>query len=307
LGIFFIPSFFSECWVQNTASSQTQPVINNTNQNLSVSSSSTVFRAKSFENPWKGFLPGTWVVRRTNSRQSEINTVLNNVTDTLLTLEAVDEHGMTLRQETAMAMVNGSYSSEPKTLYLDWLMQPISEGIKIEQLQPQTLLVSRWQITCQVLRYTQFVGDQKKTTTLWYSDAVMPYLLRLEEIRTNVPPTVEQQETVLSHTIMMVTDTSGVRLLKNLLSDYQTQTIKKTASGTVVSQASHSTNIPGGVLRDVTVERDASNKVVRRSVTSVIDYYVACPGVPLRQRHFDPEASKEIQSNWENLTILESD
>lgn len=258
---------------------------------------------KKTENPWGSFLPGTWVVRRTSSWQFADNSVVSNATDTLLILESVDKNRITLRQETAIEIENGTFvKPDPKQVLLDFNMQPFSEEGTIVLLQPQTVVVARRQIVCQVLRYTQYIGDQKKTTTLWHSDTIMPYLFRLEEIRTQISNSAEKPETVLSHSIMTVTDTSGIRLFKNLLNDYKTQTIKKNASGTVVSQASHSTNIPGGLLREVTVETDTDNKIVGRSVTSVLDYFVACPGTPVRQPRLYSEASKEIQSNWNNIT-----
>ena len=259
--------------------------------------------AKIKKNPWGEFLPGTWVIRRTNSLHSATNFATGNVTDTLLTLEAVDESGIRLRQETVIGIADSAFTPDPKQIHLDYFMQPVAECIKVEQLPSKTVVVSRRQIVCQVLRYTQIHSDQKKTTTLWHSDTVMPYLLRSEEIRTILSLSTDQPETVISHTIMTVTDTSGVKLFKNLLSDYQTQMIKKTASGTVVSQASHSMNIPGGLLREVAVETDTANKVVGRSVTSVVDYFVACPGVPVRQRRFNSEASQEIKKNWGNIPI----
>ena len=267
----------------------------------------TTCALKSLDNPWASFLPGTWVLRRTNTQHYAANSIVNNVMDTLLTLEAVDESGIRLQQETAIGIANAAFTSAPKQVLLDFHLQPFSEGTVIEQLQPQTVVVARRQIVCHVSRYTQTVGNQKKTTTLWLSDTVMPYIFRSEEIRTNIHLDTDQQETVISHTIMTVTDTSGIRLFKNLLSEYKTQTIKKTAMGTVISQATHSTNIPGGLLREVAMETDTMNKVIGRSVTSVIDYYVACPGVPIRQRRLYSEASKEIQTNWDNIPNHDSD
>ena len=258
--------------------------------------------SRKIENPWGSFLPGAWVVRRTFQWQYTENSVASNVTDTLLILESVDENGITLRQETAIGIGNNVFTPEPKQIFLDFHMQPLSEETEIVQLQPQTVTVARRQIVCRVSRYIQTLGDQKKTTTLWYSDSVMPYLFRSEEIRSTLPATPNQPETVISHTIMTVTDTSGVRLFKNLLSEYKTQTIKKTSTGTTVSQASHSMNIPGGLLREVTVETDNTRKIVGRRVTSVLDYFVASPGVPIRQRKLSSEASQEIQKNWDNIT-----
>ena len=257
---------------------------------------------KKLENPWGSFPLGTWIVRRTNNWYYSDNSGVNNVTDTLVTLESVDENKIILRQETAIGIGNRVFTPEPKRVLLDFNLQPILEGTEIIQLQPQTVIVARRQIVCKVSRYTQILGDQKKTITLWHSDSVMPYLFRSEEIRTTIHVSADQAETVDSHTIMMVTDTSGIRLFKNLLSDYKTQTIKKTSTGTTVSQASHSMNIPGGLLREVTVETDNTNKIVGRSMTSILDYFVACPGVPVRQRKLYAEASREIQTNWDNIT-----
>ena len=254
------------------------------------------------ENPWGAFLPGTWVVRRTNSQRYVSGSVANSVTDTYLTLDEVNDNSLTLRKETIIGLVAGAVAPTPIRQTFDFYQQPLSEDVEIEQLQPQTLVIARRQIVCQVCRYTQISDDQKKTTTLWYSNTVMPYLLRSEEIRTDNPDSPDQAETVLSHTIMTVTDTSGVRLFKNILNEYKKQTIKKTATGTTVSQASFSANIPGGLLYEVTVETDPAGKILARNVTSVCDYFVASSGTPTRRYHSQREASQEIKSNWENIT-----
>ena len=303
--LLLIPGFG---WTQASLSFSEQPQQQKTTVNVGTSDISTPSRPlKKLENSWGSFLPGTWVVRRTKTQQSVENSIVTNVTDTLLTLEPIDESGIRLRQETAIGIANSTFTPDPKQVLLDLHQQPFSEGVVVDQLSPQAVVVARRQVVCQVFRYSQIHGDQKKTTTLWYSDSVMPYLLRSEEIRTNLSSTAAQPETVLGHTMMTVTDTSDVRFFKNLLSEYKTQTIKKTATGTVVSQATYSMNIPGNLLREVTVETDTNNKVIGHSVTSVIDYYVACPGVPVKQRRLYSEASKEIQSNWDNIPNLDSD
>lgn len=258
------------------------------------------------ETPWGSFISGTWVVRRTNSQRFLPNSAATTtVTDTWLTLEEVNDCGFSLRQETAIGLGNGAVTPAPICLTFDFYQQAVSEGVTIEQLQPQTLVVARRQVVCQVCRYTLVSTDQKKTTTLWYSNTVMPHVLRTEEIRTHIPKTADEAETVLSHAIMTVTDTSDVRLFKNILNEYKTQTIKKTATGTTISQATFSANIPGGLLREVTVETDPTGKVTARNVTSVIDYFVASSGTATRRYRSQKDASREIQSNWENVTHLD--
>jgi hypothetical protein len=303
--LFFVFSK-NTCFSQHYSDSVFFSQNSETNANVFVSDASDPpFPLKKLENPWGCFPLGTWVVRRTNRWHSAEKSVANNVMDTLLTLESVDENRITLRQETAIGIGNSVFTPEPKQIFLDFHLQPFSmgtEGTKMVPLQPQTVTVARRQVVCQVSQYTQILGNQKKVTTHWHSDSVMPYLLRSEEIRTTVPLSADHPESVVSHTIMMVTDTSGGRLFKNLLSDYKTQTIKKTATGTTISQASHSMNIPGGLLREVTVETDNTNRIIGRSVTSVLDYFVACLGVPIRQRKLYSEASREIQENWDNTT-----
>ena len=282
--------------VKDSESQNAQALVHN-----KLKSNSRLYPLTKRENPWGAFLPGTWVVRRTNSQRYS-GSVANSVTDTYLTLEEVNDNSLTLRKETIIGLVAGAVAPTPIRQTFDFYQQPLFENVEIEQLQPQTLVIARRQIVCQVCRYTQISDDQKKTTTIWYSNTVLPYLLRSEEIRTNNPDSPDQVETVLSHTIMTVTDTSGVRLFKNILNEYKTQTIKKTAAGTTVSQASFSENIPGGLLHEVTVETDPVGKILARNVTSVCDYFVASSGTPTRRYRSQREASQEIKSNWENIT-----
>ena len=253
------------------------------------------------ETPWGTFFPGTWVIRRTNDQRFRQGIVESNISETHLVLDEIHDNGIVLQHESIIGIGNRVYVTEAKHISLDFYQQPISEDIVIEQLTPQTVIVARRQIVCQVCRYTHVLNDEKKTTTIWYSNTVMPYLLRLEEIRTRIPSADETQETVLHHLIKNVTETSGTRLFKNVLGSYKIQTIKKTSTGTTVSRASFSTNIPGGLLREVSVERDANGKIIRQSVTSVIDYFLASPGTPIRQRRSSANDSLEIRESWDNL------
>ena len=256
------------------------------------------------EHPWGVFVPGTWVVRRTNSQTYSPDAATAgtaSVTDTYLTLEEVNDYGLSLRQETIMELADQAVAPTPIRMVVDFYQQPVSNDVTIEQLQPQIVVVARRQVVCQVCRYTQVSADQKKTTTLWYSNTVMPWIFRSEEIRTDLPKSKDQPETVLSHTIMTVTDTSGVRLFKNMLNEYKTQTIKKTATGTTISQATCSANIPGGVLRETTVVTDPNGRITARNVTSVTDYFVASSGTSARRYRSPGDASKEIQTNWDSI------
>lgn len=254
------------------------------------------------ETPWGAFLPGTWVIRRTNNQQFRQEVAVeSNVSETHLVLEDANDSEIVLRQESIIGIGDRVYASEAKRIPLDFYQQPISDDVVIEQLTPQTVIVARRQIICQVCRYTHVHNDEKKTTTIWYSNTVMPHLLRLEEFRTRVSPESEADEIVLHHLIMSVTETSGTRLFRNVLGNYKTQTIKKTSTGTTVSHASYSTNIPGGLVRDVSVERNANGKIIGKSVTSVIDYFMASPGVPIRPRRSSADDSLEIRESWDNL------
>jgi hypothetical protein len=254
------------------------------------------------ENPWGAFLPGTWVARRTNSQRFQQGSVSDsNTTDTYLILEDVGDTGIVLRQESIVGIGGRLYTPEAKQISFDHYQQAVAENVEIEQLQPQTVVVERRQVICQVCRYTQLLSDEKKTTTIWYSHTVMPFLLRLEEVRTKIPTEETKEETVVQHTIMNVTETSGVRLFKNLLRDYKTQTIKKNLAGTTVSHASYSANIPGGLLQEISTEMDSRGKIVGRSVTSVTDYCVASLGTPVRQPRSNAKVSQEMQSAWDSL------
>jgi len=254
------------------------------------------------EHPWGTFSPGSWVVRRTTNRSYANGNVLSNVTDTKLTLESVEDNRIALRQESNIEIANRKITPEPQLLYYDFYQQPISTDVTLELLAQQTVTVSRRQVVCQVCRYTQLTPEHKKQTTLWYSNQVMPYLIRSEEIRTSVPSEQHPKEEVLSHTVMTVTETSGLRLFKNLLSNYKTQTVKKSASTTIVTDATYSTNIPGGLLRETAVESDLSGNVISQVDTFVLNYFVTCPGNPSFSVRSATESSREIQIDWD-ITI----
>ncbi|MDR1383502.1 MAG: hypothetical protein LBJ67_06620 [Planctomycetaceae bacterium] len=253
------------------------------------------------ESPWGIFCPGSWVSQQTTAQTYTNDAVVVNTTETRLALESMDNSGVFLKKETKIDVADHAFTPEPQKFFVDFYRQVLSEGIEIEQLMPQAIIVSRRHIVCQVCRYTQQLPDQNVTTTLWYSNSMMPYLLRSEEICTKKNDDSQLPEIVLSHTIMTVTETSGMRLFKSLLSEYKTQTIKKTANSTVISVANHSTNIPGGLVREISVETDTSGRVINRSVTNVLDYFVANFDNSHRPR-FQIKSPQEIRWDWENIT-----
>ncbi|MDR1491519.1 MAG: hypothetical protein LBT05_02180 [Planctomycetaceae bacterium] len=253
------------------------------------------------ESSWGIFCPGSWTAQRTTTQTYGNDVVVVNTRDTCLTLESVDNHGVFLKKETHIDVADRAFTPDPKKLFVGFCRQVLPESIEIEQLEPQVIIVSRRQIVCQVCRYTQQLPNQNVTTTLWYSNSMTPYLLRSEEICTQKNEGSNLPETVLSHTIMTVIETSGTRLFKSLLNEYKIQTIKKTANSTVVSVANYSTNIPGGLIREISVETDAAGRVISRSVTNILDYFVASSDYSRRPK-FQMKSSQEIRWNWENLT-----
>ena len=220
--------------------------------------------------PWSDFLPGSWGLYRTVTQTHEENSVITNVTHTKSTLESVEDNRYLLRQETSAAIGSQSFSLEPQLNHYDFYQQNFTESAVIQVLSPENLVIGRKQIPCLVCVSTQKTDSFVEETKIWYTPQVMPYVLKTESVRRSLA-----DNAVVNRKTFIVTETSALRPFGRLLATYKTQTVRNSNQHKTVTNSCYSCNVPGGLLREVSMEVDANNKLVSQTETKLLNYSLA--------------------------------
>jgi len=240
-------------------------------------------RLAKVQTAWGNFAPGSGAYRRTVTRTYEQNSTLTNVTDTKYTLESVEDNRFALRLENAVNIGGQNFTPDPQLIYYDFYQQRLGDAFTVTVLKPEVLSIQRKQVTCQVCKYTQKTEDWVQETTLWYSSLVMPYILKKELVRKSVA-----DGTILSRSTTTVTETSALRVFGRLLANYQILNIKISGTNRIETKGNYSDNVPGGLLSEVSVETNASNRVVSRTETTLLNYCIFTRDAPLKVPFFAP-------------------
>ncbi|MDR1959009.1 MAG: hypothetical protein LBQ54_08195 [Planctomycetaceae bacterium] len=222
--------------------------------------------------PWGTFSPGNWAFYRTITQTFEKDSSVTSVKDTQLTLEAVKDRRVILKQKTSVNIGGQNFSPEPQQIICDFYRQRVEDSVKVEVLPLEFLSINRKQVVCQVCKYTYSTESWTQETTVWYSPQVMPYVLKTDLVRKS-----KSDGTILMQKTTAVTETSDLRPLGRLLRNYTTQSVMLAGKHTTVTNSYYSDNVPGGLLRETSVETDANKKVVSRTETTLYNYSLSCP------------------------------
>ena len=230
-----------------------------------------------YEHPWARYLPKSWSRTQTVTTTEFEGHRIRNITETKTILESVDGKSLTLKSFSTVDAGGRSVEKPPQTRTLDFYSEPVVEGVKIEQLQPTTLTVSKQLIPCEVRSYVLLTPEDKpetrQRTTVWYSTHIYPYILRVERIHTTIATEQDQEEKVLSSSTMELRDTDALNIRRSKQGNYSYRTITKTGDITTDATMTGSRRITGGLDREVVREMDQNGKVIRTVETRMINYY----------------------------------
>ena len=128
-------------------------------------------------------------------------------------------------------------------------------------------------INCRVEQVEVADAGSRTVTKIYYSDAVEPYVLRRESIKT------DRQGKTLSQTTVEVT---ALDVLQDVLTDKHgrvdrrraswVKAVLKTSKGTTTTLAMTCADVPGGVFRNTLDETDNEGHRIRHSVLTLVDY-----------------------------------
>ncbi len=229
---------------------------------------------------WARFAPGSWARFRTTSVAYENGKASQSVTENRITLRNVDYERKfyELQYDGTIKMGGVDRPRASETLRFDFWDVPIDGEIAVEPLAPVNLLIAGKAIPCQTRRLTRTTANGTETTTLWFSPVVAPYVLQKETTREHSASENGGASASASsrfRELSLVQKTAANLLLGRNFSSYTVASSAQNGRFLHSKTAERSTAVPGGVVRETTVQTNEKGAVLYRSTTVLLDYYAA--------------------------------
>jgi hypothetical protein len=220
--------------------------------------------------PWGQFEPGAWkLVRVVTESFNEKGAVTGtNISDSRTTLLDVDDDSIIMEMRVCVEMAGKRFDSEPQTIRQNYFGEPESTALKLKEPTAGQVTIEDRKIPCQIREIESSNTNGKTVTTIYYSNAVPPYVLKRESVTTDL-----EGKNILSETNVSVQALEmPCKILGALRSAAYVKIVQKTPKGTICTLAFISTDIPGGVVSHSSKELDQSGRLVRRSTLELVDF-----------------------------------
>ena len=227
------------------------------------------------EHPWGNFLPNSFCVVQTSTIDNIDGRAVPSSKTVRTVLKSVDRSGITLEETETLQIGGRIIPKQTQTIRYDFFQEPIQDNVRVTQGESVKLMIGHKSVPCSVRIYEQQTSGGHLTTTIWYTSQVYPYVLRVEKILRS-SPSERTGGQIIRESVMLVQETSALRNLRGARRNrtYTLQTVEKAGNITKTTDARCSWDYPGGLQESTTVERDAQNREIRRSVSRMINYHV---------------------------------
>ena len=224
------------------------------------------------EHPWGSYLPNSFCVVQTTTIDNIDGRAVPSSKTVRTILKTVDRSGITLGETETLEIGGRVVPKQPQTVKYDFFQERIQENVRVTQGEPVKMMVGHKGVPCAVRIYEQETSGGHLTTTIWYSSQVFPYVLRVEKILSSERTGGQ----IIRESVTLVQETSALRNIRGARRNrtYTMQTVEKAGNITTTMDIRCSWDFPGGFLEANTIERDAQNKEIRRSVSRMTNYQV---------------------------------
>ena len=223
---------------------------------------------------WANFPVGSWARWRSTCVAQEKGRVTQSVTETRVLLKSVDQEAKRyeLSYERTVKLGDVDYSRSSETVVYNFLDVPCDESTVVEPLESTNLVIAGKAIPCRTLRFSRSNSERLEKTTVWYSPVAVPFVLQRETTRKST-----DDETSNSIRELFVVQKTPARTLLGLAPTSYSARSSSTSERRKSSTSSvYSPAMPGGLIRETTVEFDDDDESESmRTTTVLLDYYVA--------------------------------
>jgi hypothetical protein len=233
------------------------------------------------ENPWGRFPLKSWIHTQTISWTAQDGPFgterIASVRETKTTLESMEADGITLKKEVTRNMGGKQIKAAPQVERFDFYREPMEADAVAKNVGTGKLLINNLVIPCKKRVYEKQNDSEKRTTTLWFTTQLYPYVLRAETVLVALPTENSPLERELRRSVMEVYESSSFQLRRSKDGVYRYRIKTTEGKMTTLTDASGSLSIPGGVIHETVRELDAAGAEIRTAETRIINYSFATP------------------------------
>lgn len=215
---------------------------------------------------WARFRPGAWKKVRVHNATFDDNEQLvrSSTTTTRTRVTRLGRRSFSLSISTIVNAAGQQFASEPQVITRELAPEVVSS----EVLRTDTVTINGQQYPTQVIEVVTKDGDQRDTSTLYYSPGTTPSILK----RVTSSVTTEEPE-VKTSTVVKVDDLNQKRVVlgETLCTWSLTMTIQR-PNRTLTIREIHCEDIPGEVVSQVIEEHDADGKLASRKEVELLGY-----------------------------------
>lgn len=219
--------------------------------------------------PWGRFPVGSWktVSVETETLDAAGKPKSKTTTETKTTLVAADASSYTLKIEVTVDVQGKRFLSQAQTIKTGYCGEVVGQTLASQSIGKAEIEIGEETISCEKRRLTIEDSDTRRVTTVHYNSQVPPYILRRESVLTRL-----QDNT----TTTTETNVTALRQAYTLLGEEHRATrfhtvVKKSGVTIITTDEVHCSDVPGGVVEHTSSE-DLSNKELRRSKLTLVDY-----------------------------------
>jgi len=217
--------------------------------------------------PWGTYQPGAWKMVRTVTETFEPTGRMSSVTDTKTSLQQVAEDGVTLQVQVSFEVGGKRFEAPPETVTQGFDNELAGPGAVFQELGRGEVTVQGRNYDCQLQQWERADVTGKTTVKVFYCDAIEPYVLRRETVKSD-PQGKVRSETVYEVVALDV----PFNVLGEILNTAHVKTVHKDAEGTTTTVARISMDVPGGVICHTLKEVNNEGNLIRRASLELIDY-----------------------------------
>jgi hypothetical protein len=224
------------------------------------------------ESPWGRFPLKSWCRLQTTTTAMQGDKPLSAVRETLITLQSIEKDVITLKEITTIDVGGKRVENPPTVKSVDFYQENILQGTLIKTGKPEKRMIGNKMIPCEVRHYEQTLSSSKRTTTIWFSRQVYPYVLRVHSVLRTIPTEKEREEKIIEQSLTEVTETAAFSFLRRKHGVYHLKTTVSSGEVNTIIETDGSILVPGGIIRKTTTETDKNGNVIRSSETRLINF-----------------------------------
>lgn len=215
--------------------------------------------------PWGRFEPGAWaVVKEITETYSPEGTLLSE-TELKTTLIGIDIEGVTLQIEPKMIVGGKPMPVAVQRVRQGFHGEVLNSPIQVVEDREAELIFLERRISCRMHKLVIQGASTRTEVALYYGDSP-PYVYRRESATTKL-----DDNSLVSSQIWEVTGRS-CRLLSVIQDTYQVKITQRTQKGTRITLATISPEVPGGVIRQTSMEFSPAGQLLQKSNGELLEY-----------------------------------